>query len=230
MFRRADPGTSSARLRPPGSASLAHGGGIGKAPAHREVRFAAAESAEGVYETGFTLIEVVISLALFALISVAGLALVDAIVRVEERTAGRLERLGQLHRAMYVLSRDLEQSSVGSLEEIADGVRFERQLGGLDQAGRAISYSLRGGSLYRIVGAEAAGTSQLLVSGVSSARWSFFLVGRGWENDIPLDERSQPLRPSAIAVEIMLDGASAPSGSLRRVAELPLPSLPGQPS
>ncbi|MDP8917176.1 MAG: prepilin-type N-terminal cleavage/methylation domain-containing protein [Pseudomonadota bacterium] len=208
---------------------MAHSGGNGKAPRHRQFRSAAAASAARGDEAGFTLIEVVISLALFALISMAGLALVDAIVRVDERTAGRLERLGQLHRAMYVLSRDLEQSSVGSVEEIADGVRFERQPGGLDEAGRAISYSLRGGRLFRSVGEKAAGTSQLLVSGVSSARWSFFLVGRGWENDIPLDERSQPLRPAAIAVEIMLDGAAAPSGSLRRVVELPLPSLPGQP-
>lgn len=128
---------------------------------------------------------------------------------------------------MYVLSRDLEQSSAGSLKEIADGVRFERQPGGLDEAGREISYSVRGGSLFRSVGEGAGGTSQLLIGGVSSARWSFFLVGRGWENDIPADERSQPLRPAAIAVEIMLDGAPAPSGSLRRVVELPLPSIPG---
>ena len=219
-----------ARLRPPGSTSLAHSGGNGKAPWHLELRASAGAGDERVGETGFTLIEVVISLALFALISIAGLALVDAIVRVDERTAGRLERLGQLHRAMYVLSRDLEQSSVGSLEEIADGVRFERQPGGLDEAGRAISYTLRGGSLFRVVGEGAAGTSQLLLSGVTSARWSFFLAGRGWENDIPSDEQSQPLRPAAIAVEIMLNGAAAPSGSLRRVVELPLPTLPGQPS
>jgi general secretion pathway protein J len=172
----------------------------------------------------------VISLALFALISVAGLALVDAVMRVDERTAGRLERLGQLNRALYVLSRDLEQSSAGSLEEVADGVRFERQSAGLDEAGRAISYALRGGSLIRVVGQGAAGTSQLLVGGVSSARWNFFLVGRGWVNDIPIDERGLPLRPAAIAVEMMLDDSVPPSGLLRRVVELPMPSLPEQPS
>jgi general secretion pathway protein J len=209
---------------------LAHSGGNGKAPWHFEFRPSAGVGAERVGETGFTLIEVVISLALFALISIAGLALVDSIVRVDERTAGRLERLGQLHRAMFVLSRDFEQSSVGSLEKFADGVRFERQSGGLDEAGSAISYALRGGSLFRVVGEGAAGTSQLLLSGVTSARWSFFLVGRGWQNDIPLDEKSQPLRPAAVAVEIMLDGTAAPSGSLRRVVELPMPSLPGEPS
>ena len=230
MSQRAGPCTLCARLRAPGAASLAHGGANGKARQHKSFRSAARASAKGVGETGFTLIEVVISLALFALISIAGLALVDAIVRVDERTAGRLERLGQLNRALYVLSRDLEQSSAGSLEETADGVRFERQPDGIEEAGRAISYALRGGSLFRIVGEEAAGTSQLLVSGVSSARWRFFLVGRGWESDIPADERSQPLRPAAIAVKIMLDGTAAPSGSLRRVVELPLPSLPGQPS
>jgi general secretion pathway protein J len=229
LCRRADAHTPSAQLHAPGADCLAHSGGNEKAPGASVHCSNPGASAERAHEAGFTLIEVVISLALFALISIAGLALVDAIVRVDERTAGRLERLGQLHRAMYVLSRDLEQSSVGSVEEIADGVRFERQPGGLDEAGRAISYSLRGGSLFRIVGEEAAGTSQLLVSGVSSARWTFFLVGRGWENNIPVDEQSQPLRPAAIAVEIMLDGAAAPSGSLRRVVELPLPSLPGQP-
>ena len=203
-------------------------------PEHPGGRSVKEASAERPREAGFTLIEVVISLALFALISVAGLALVDSIVRVEERTAGRIERLGQLHRAMYVLSRDLEQSSAGSLEESADGVRFERKPRGLDETGRAISYSLRGGGLFRIVGVEPAGTSQLVVSGVSSARWTFFFVGRGWENDIPADNLGQPLRPAAIAVDIMLDDSEAPSGSLRRVVELPLPSipepsLPGQP-
>lgn len=186
-------------------------------------------SEERAHEAGFTLIEVVISLALFALISLAGLALVDAIVRVEEGTAGRVERLGQLHRAMYVLSRDLEQSSVGSLEKVADGVRFERQPRGLDETGRAISYMLRAGTLHRIVGTEAAGTSQLLLSGVTSARWRFFIVGRGWETNIPLDGQGQPLRPAAIAVEMTLDDAAAPSGSVRRVVELPSPSLPGLP-
>ena len=220
----------SARRHSAGFTNVAHSGGNEKALHDRALHSADGSRAEGLHECGFTLIEVIVSLALFALISLAGLALVDSIVRVEERTAGRLERLGQLNRAMYVLSRDLEQSSVGSLEEIADGVRFERQPGGLDEAGSVVSYSLRSGSLFRAIGNGDGGTSQLLVSGVSSARWSFFLVGRGWENDIPADQQSQPLRPAAVAVEIMLDPAAAPSGSLRRVVELPLPSLPGQPS
>lgn len=182
------------------------------------------EKAAIASEAGFTLVEVVISLALFALVSMAGLALVDSVIRVEQRTAGRVERLGALQRTMFVIVRDLEQSSAGTLSETPDGVRFERSASTLYEAGRPIGYALRGDSLYRIVGAPGAETAQLLIGGLGAARWSFYFAGLGWQADIPADAQNVPLRPAAVAVDILLDESAPPSGALRRVVELPAPT------
>jgi general secretion pathway protein J len=168
------------------------------------------------HEAGFTLIEVIISLALFALISMAGLAMVDSIVRVEERTAGRLDRLGQIQRTMFVLSRDLEQMAAGSLEQGGSGIAFRRQAASVYEPPRQIGYALQGDSLFR-----AAGANQLLLDGVAGVTWSFFFPNRGWQSGLPPRDIPNPEQPSAVAVEISLDGTGSPSGTLRRVIELP---------
>ena len=180
-------------------------------------------------EAGFTLIEVVISLALFALISLAGLALIDSVMRVEERTSGRLERLGQLQRTMFLLTRDLEQVSLGTLEQVNGGVRFQRNPASLEEVGRPISYTFGGDALLRSTGTEgAAAVPQLVLSGVSSVSWRFFFRGRGWQDRILVDERGAPEQPAAVAVDILLGDSAAPTGSLRRVVELPTPPPPPQ--
>jgi general secretion pathway protein J len=173
-------------------------------------------------ESGFTLIEVMISLALFALISMAGIALIDAVVRVEEGTAGRLDRLGQLQRTMFLLSRDLEQISAGSLEQIEGGIRFQRQGASVYDPPRTLGFALRGDSLFRLAGAE-----QLLIDRVTGVTWSFFFPGRGWQNALQTDP-NRPEQPSALAVDIVLDDTGKPSGSLRRVVELPTPPAPAR--
>jgi general secretion pathway protein J len=175
-------------------------------------------------ESGFTLIEVMISLALFALVSMAGIALVDAIVGVEERTAGRLERLGKFQRTMFLLSRDLEQISVGSLEQIEGGIRFQRQGASVYDPPRTLGYALRGDSLVRLAGAD-----QLLIDRVAGVEWSFFFPGRGWQAALQTDP-NRPEQPSALAVDILLDETANPSGSLRRVVELPTPPAPAAPA
>jgi general secretion pathway protein J len=179
---------------------------------------------EKVGEAGFTLIEVVISLALFALVSMAGLALVDSVIRVEQGTAGRVERLGALQRTMFVIVRDLEQSSAGTLRETEGGVSFERSASTLYEAARPIGYALRGDSLYRIIGGPGVETAQLLIGGVAGASWSFYFDGMGWQADMPTDAQNVPLRPAAVAVDILLNESAAPSGALRRVVELPAPT------
>ncbi len=62
---------------------------------------------------GFTLLELMISLGLFALIAVAGLALVDSVIGVDGRTEARLDRVADLQRAMVVVSSDLDQIAPG---------------------------------------------------------------------------------------------------------------------
>lgn len=167
-------------------------------------------------EAGFTLIEMMISLALFALISLAGIALVESVARVERGTTGRLDRLGQFQRTMFIISRDLEQISAGSLQQSEAGVQFERQGATVYEAPRPISYEIRDTGLFRRAGAD-----QLLINRLSAVRWSFFFPGRGWERVLPPAGPQRPIEPTGIAVEMQLSEDTGPSGSLRRVVELP---------
>jgi len=50
-------------------------------------------------EAGVTLIEMLVALSLFALVGIASFTTLDTILRVRERTDGRLEHLAQLDRA-----------------------------------------------------------------------------------------------------------------------------------
>lgn len=164
------------------------------------------------------------SLALFALISMAGIALVDSVVRVEEGTSGRLDRLGELQRAMFILTRDFEQLSAGSLRQADGGVQFLRNAPSIYDEPQAIRYALRGNALYRKVGATE-GPAQLLIAGVGSADWSFFFKGAGWRNDLPVNEAGEAEQPAAVAANILVEGIG-PAGPLRRVVELPTPPPP----
>ena len=60
---------------------------------------------------GFTLIEVIIALSLFALIGVAGFSMLSGVLQTQERTDGRLQRLSDIQRAVFVISADLDQLS-----------------------------------------------------------------------------------------------------------------------
>ncbi len=57
-------------------------------------------------EQGFTLIEMLVALALLALISLAGFALIQTVLNAQQRTDGRLERLAGLERAVYLIDAD----------------------------------------------------------------------------------------------------------------------------
>lgn len=184
------------------------------------------KSRSGRSEAGFTLIEVLISLTLFALLSIAGLALVETVIRVEERTAGRLERIGQLQRMMFLISRDFEQISPGTLEQVDGGVRFERQGGSVHEAGTRIDYAFREGSLLRILGGGDGGARpQRLIGGASAVAWTFFVPGRGWQNAIAPVPGEPVIQPAAIAIEVELDSSGSPGGTIRRVVELPAGQL-----
>ena len=45
---------------------------------------------------GFSLVEVLVALAIFALIGVAGFSMLDQVLRTQRLTEGRLERLAEL--------------------------------------------------------------------------------------------------------------------------------------
>ena len=174
----------------------------------------AAERSAG--ERGFTLIELMISLSLFALIAVAGLALVDSVLGVQGRTEVRLDRLTDLQRAMLVISGDLEQVARGDVQGGGDSLAFTRAAPGIGGPPVGVSYALAGGVLTR----NAAGGTQALLSGVTGVRWRFF--GDGWVDRWPLSQEAAADWPRAIEVEMTIAPGQGASGELRRVILLPV--------
>lgn len=167
-------------------------------------------------EAGFTLIELMISLALFALIAVAGLALVDSVLGVQERTDGRLDRLASLQRAMLVVGSDLEQIARGDLKGDGAGVTFTRAAPGIGGPPIGVNYGLSGGILTRSAG----GATQALLPGVGGLRWRFY--DGGWLDRWPSSEAAARVWPRAVELELTLAEEVAPQGTLRRVVLLPV--------
>lgn len=166
-------------------------------------------------EAGFTLIELLISLGLFALIAVAGLALVQGILNVQGRTEKRLDRLAELQRTMFVLTSDLDQIAHGRITGNAEtGLTFTRAAPGLGPPIQ-VRYRLAGNMLVR----RAGGGPQRLLPGVSQARWRFF--DGAWTANWPRSEEEADRWPRAIEVELQVASPGASPGTLRRVVALP---------
>ncbi|GAA0728677.1 type II secretion system protein GspJ [Sphingomonas japonica] len=163
---------------------------------------------------GFTLIELMISLGLFALIAVAGLALVDSILGVERRTEVRFDRMADLQRAMLLMSTDIDQVARGRIIGGGSELIFTRAAPGFGGPPVEIRYTLAAGSLIRTV----QGIPQVVLTGVQGARWGFY-EGAGWQPRWPLSEETAEQWPRAVAVELSV--SASPGGMLRRVVALP---------
>ncbi|MFD1950181.1 type II secretion system protein GspJ [Sphingomonas arantia] len=186
-------------------------------------------------EQGFTLIELIVSLALFGLIAVAGLALVENVLGVQAQTDGRLERLGDLQRAMFVVTSDLEQVSEGGIAGSAGGVAFRRHAQANGGYGAPVSYTLAAGALTRtlmpVVPGEAI-RSQRLLDGVSAVRWRYRDGAAGWRDSWPPAEPDRQTDwPDAIDVTLTLTpGKGRPAGTVRRIVALPVPIVKPKPA
>ena len=168
-------------------------------------------------ESGFTLIELMISLGLFALIAVAGLALVDGILRVNGRTEARLDRLAALQRTMFVLTSDLDQLASGPIEGRGNRLSFTRSAPGTGGLATSVRYAVAGGTLVR-----AAPAPQLLLANVVTARWRFW--DGGWIDHWPVDgsDEAKARWPRAIALDLQAAGPGGAPVMLHRVVTLPV--------
>ncbi|MDO6413603.1 prepilin-type N-terminal cleavage/methylation domain-containing protein [Sphingomonas sp. BIUV-7] len=162
-------------------------------------------------EGGFSLVEMIVALALFALISLAAFALVETVLSVQQKTDKRLDRIAQLDRALYLVSADFGAISDGPFL-MGTSVGLRRNASG----GQAlVGYAMLGDTLMRSRGLE----PRALISGVESAVWRFHRPD-GWQA-VPTRPREAG-RPDAVELSLRLaprDGT--PGGSVRRVILLP---------
>ncbi|AJP72164.1 PulJ/GspJ family protein [Sphingomonas hengshuiensis] len=168
-------------------------------------------------EEGFTLIELMISMGLFALIAVAGLALVEGIIKVQGRTGQRLDRLADLQRTMFVVSSDLDQIAGGRIEGSGGALSFTRAAPGMGGAAVPLRYVVAGGALVRSAGPA----PQPVLAGVAAARWRFW--DGAWVDRWPVgdSDKDKDRWPRAVALEMQVQGPGGAPGSLRRVIALP---------
>ena len=173
-------------------------------------------------ESGLTLLEVLVSLSLFALIGVAGFAIVESVLGVRDRTDGRLERLGDIQRAMHLMRLDFEQAGDGPLRFDGVEVFFRRHEAGSGEA-LDIAYRAESGALTRRVRLPLSpAADQRLLDGVASARWRFYRAGNGWLEEWPPPEVRPPPLPDAVEIVMEIGGGpSLPGGRLRRVVRMP---------
>ncbi len=192
---------------------------------------------------GFTLIEVLIALVLFALIGIAGFTLLDGVLRTQGATETRLARMAEIQRAMLVVTSDLDQLT-GSVAGSGGGLSLRK----IDVSGGIVSvrYDLTGETLTRTVSGPGGERVQVLVIGVSTARWTFHRRRGDWLDVWPLPDPSgmasagpqlggaTRLNPdeglTAVALDLTLTGLDGrPGATVRRLVSIPLTDAPQAP-
>lgn len=161
--------------------------------------------------SGFTLVELLVSLVLFALISLAGVSLVETVIGVQQRTETRSQRLSEIQRALYLLTADIEQLSSGPLIE-GGTLLFTRSSAAGDYP---VVYRFAGGALYR----QAGENNLPALSGVAGLQLRFFKNGAWTQTPTTPEDTARPE-----AVEVVLELTPSPgesAGVVRRVIELP---------
>lgn len=163
-----------------------------------------------------------ISLGLFALIAVAGLALVEGIIKVQDRSGGRFDRLADLQRATFVITSDLDQIATGAVSGGGGALSLQRAAPAVGGAAVPVRYSWANGSLVRQIGPSA----QALLDGVSAARWRFF--DGAWHDHWPAREEDGGAWPRAIRLEMQVAGPGGVGTTLTRTIALPVNPVPAE--
>lgn len=149
-------------------------------------------------QAGLTLIEVLVALALFSLVGLAGFSMLDTILRVQSGTEGRLERLAAIDRALVLFVRDVQESDPAAVKQDKDTLALLRVGTG------PVSYQMRSGLFIRSL--PRSGFEQTLIDDVQAMQVRSLASNGIWHNAWPLDEAQViGLPPTLIAVEMTLD-------------------------
>lgn len=157
-------------------------------------------------QAGFTLVEMLVALALFALVGLASFAVLDTVIRTRERTEGRLEAVARIDRALIVFRRDVAQADI-------EGLRLEDDWLALPiVGGRMVEWGVEAETLRRRARLRdgTVGVVQDLVEPVAEPGWRFLDAGGAWHEGWPPEAQVAPLA----AVELRF--AVAPGGPLGR--------------
>ncbi len=186
-------------------------------------------------EHGFTLVELLVALFIFGLLSAAGVALLSFSVRAQEAADDRLGALAELRRAGALITSDLAQAApriprdeAGTSRRAFEGGSGEggllvslvrRGWENLDDSSRPslqkVQYSLEGGELrrrtFRFVDGAAPSAPVTLVRGVTGLRLRYRDRRGEWR------DRWDPgrLNEMPLAIELVIDVAG--SGSIRQL-------------
>ena len=182
-------------------------------------------------DAGLTLVEMLAALAVLAAVGMAGFTVLETIVRVHERTQGRIERLQRLDLALLLMGRDVAQSHPESILVDADRLSLRRPTTG---GALALSYGVADGALQRRILADGAGeaVTQRLIDGASGVAFRFLLEDRTWSTTWPPEDverdgpgERDPAAPLGIEFTLTLDSDGG-EATLTRLLEPPRTPLP----
>lgn len=157
-------------------------------------------------------------------------------LRAQEATEDRLQRLAEVQRALLVVSTDLDQMT-GGLAGSASTLTLQKD--DLSGARIIVRYDLVGTTMTRTLSGPGGERTQTLVTGVSSVGWTFHRRVGDWLETWPQPAPPTPgalpgqliavLEPKpdegviAVAMDVTLNGFDGrPGSTLRRVASVPL--------
>jgi general secretion pathway protein J len=193
---------------------------------------------------GFTLIEVLVAVLIFALLTAAAYAAVDTLLRSRQALHARAESLQQLQTAMGRFERDLRQAmSVPVRDEYGDAqalLRGNASAIELTRAGLAnplgqtrarierVQWALQEKTLNRasfgVLDRAANSRPQIvpMLQDVAAIRISYFDGGQ-WRNQWPRPD-APPDQPKLLPMAVAMEIETADYGLLRRVVALVEPS------
>jgi general secretion pathway protein J len=210
--------------------------------------------AGAIFSAGFTLLELLVALSIFALISAMAYGGLQTVISQQQQTEARSERLSDLQKAYRIMQRDLEQivsreirnefgDRIGSLVGGSgfDGVEFSRAghpnpAGFLRSEIQRVAYVPDQDTLLRRTwrvldrAQDAEPDEQALVESMSRFSMRFLNQGNEWQERWPPPAgqgEALPALPVAVEVQLELDEL----GTLTWLFRLPQEFVPGaQPS
>lgn len=173
-------------------------------------------------QSGFTLLELVIAMAIFALLGLASWGLFDGIVRAQQGTTAHEREFRRLQRAVAVIERDLLQVTEEPVVLQHTGLQLQRSQwrNPLDlprSERQTLTYRLDNGVLWRESQGE--GTPimqrQKLLDDVRDLSWRLFDRQTGWRSEWPTGRDAKA--PMAVELQLSVGRFEA----IRRVLLLP---------